>query len=576
MSKSIAVIDSETDPFGSRDASGALFVPRPFIWGFDDGERYREFDTVKELVEFLTPQKIIVYAHNGGKFDYHFLLPFLDGYSEVLIINGRLSRFMIGECEFRDSYNILPIPLGAYKKDEFDYSKMDAKNRQNHMPEIRRYLRNDCKYLLELVTKFRETYGGGITLAGCAFKYWQTHFDKEAPQTTADFYNDISPFYYGGRVQCFAHGIIDRPFRLVDINSAYPHAMLHDHPISTSCVDVGRVLKTDPIIQQSLYTVRAISRGALPFRHKGKLTFPTDHFLRTYTVTGWELEAGIDTGTVEVYDIPSRLDFGNTINFVDYVGHFYAMKNSVAKESPDYVFAKLFLNSLYGKFGANPENYANYGIVPVDKANWFVKPDLAAQALESSDSALDIGKHHAPYNDGKDGFPVGYYWQAAGTLGPWALLQGDLAESEQRYYNLATAASITGFVRAYLWRHICKIREAGGELLYCDTDSIAFAGAGIEQFTLSRELGDWGIDGEFVRGGIAGKKLYAFEYTTPKVKDGATITHKTASKGVRLDADQIMRIAAGETILTEHEAPTFSVHAEPRFVSRRIKATNDG
>lgn len=572
--REIAVIDAETDPFGTRDDNGQLIVPKPFIWGFDDGERFREFDTQKELIDFLSPQKLIVYAHNGGKFDYHFFLPFLDGYSEVLIINGRLARFKIGECEFRDSYNILPIPLSGYKKDEFDYSKMDAKVRHKHMTEIRQYLRNDCRYLFELVSKFRETYGNGITLAGSAMKYWQKTFAQEAPKTSGDFYASVSPYYYGGRVQCFARGVIERPFRLFDINSAYPYAMGFEHPISASCVQAGRQDPAAPVIDQSLYTLRAVSRGAFPFREKTKLRFPDDAVQRQYTVTGWELRAALETGTADVLDVIERLDFGKTINFRDYVDHFYTMKNSSPKESAEYVFAKLFMNSLYGKFGANPENYANYGIVPIDKANWFVKPELAAEALEHSDGALNIGKHRPPYNDGNDGFPVGHYWQEAGTLGPWALIQGGLNEAEKRYYNLATAASITGFVRAYLWRHICRIREAGGEPLYCDTDSIAFTGesAGLS-FAISKKLGDWGDDGDFIRGGIAGKKLYAFEYRNPKVKDGKTITHKTASKGVRLSAEQIMRVASGETVLAENEAPTFSVHNDPRFVNRKVRAT---
>ncbi len=577
--KPVAVIDAETDPFGSRDDKGQLIVPKPFLWGFDDGERYREFETQKELIEFLSPQKLLVYAHNGGKFDYHFFLPFLDSYSDVLIINGRLARFKIGECEFRDSYNILPIPLSGYKKDEFDYSKMDAKCRHLHMPEIRRYLRNDCRYLFELVSKFLATYGNGVTLAGSAMKYWQKQFNQEAPQTSADFYANVSPFYYGGRVQCFRSGIIDEPFRLFDINSAYPFAMLHEHPISTAGSQTGAHDPAEPVIDQSLYTIRAISAGAFPFRQRGKLLFPGDETQRVYTVTGWEMRAAIETGTATVLEVMERIDYGKTINFATYVDHFYRMKQSAPKESPEYVFAKLFMNALYGKFGANPENYGNFGIVPVDKANWFVKPELAEEVLEENPGALDIGKHHPPWHDGKDGFPSGYYWNAAGTLGPWALLQGGLNEAEKRYYNLATAASITGFVRSYLWRQICKIRNAGGTPLYCDTDAIAFSGAGVGSFAVSKMLGDWSDEAEkeggFIRGGIGGKKLYAFEYRIPRIKDGKRITHKTASKGVRLTADQIMRVAAGETVLAESEAPTFSVHSDPCFVNRKVSKTTE-
>ena len=40
-------------------------------------------------------------------------------------------------------------------------------------------------------------------------------------------------------------------------------------------------------------------------------------------------------------------------------------------------------------------------------------------------------------------------------------------DPKDSFYNVATAASITGFVRAFMWRAICDSEEP----LYCDTDS---------------------------------------------------------------------------------------------------------
>lgn len=568
------MIDCETDPFGSLDDKGRLIIPQPFVWGFYDGERFEHFSNAAELVEFLKPQRLMIYAHNGGKFDYHYMLTFIEPYSDVTIINGRLSRFMIGNCEFRDSYNILPIPLAQYKKDEMDYSKMDKKVRHLHMPEIMRYLRNDCVYLHELVSQFRAQYGPGLTLAGSAMRFWKTLTGENSPQTDGAFYAAVSPFYYGGRVECFKQGIVEYPFSVLDINSAYPYAMLRDHPFSESFHEVDCTSK-DAIRGDSLYTVHGIAKGCFPFRERHKLIFPNDDKARTYYVTGWELEAGLATKTFAFASrMVRRCDFGKTINFRLYIEHFYRLKSSAPKESSEYLFAKLFMNSLYGKFGANPENYANSGIVPIDVAEHFTDPTKADAAMDANECALDIGKHKVPWNDGTDGDPAGFYWKPAGTLGPWALLQGDLADAEKHYYNLATAASITGFVRAFLFRHIHAIRAAGGEPLYCDTDSIAFAGPGIGGFSIGKALGEWSDEGAFTRGAIAGKKLYAFQYATPKKgKDGKPLTHKIASKGVRLCADEIFRVAGGSEVQAESQVPTFSVHAAAKFQKRKIRAT---
>src|SRR5574337_285518 len=84
-----AVLDSETDPFKQGR------IPEPFVWGFYDGLMFRHFthDTAHSMIEWIADQKIIVYAHNGGKFDYHFLLPYMEPYDHVKIINDRLAQY---------------------------------------------------------------------------------------------------------------------------------------------------------------------------------------------------------------------------------------------------------------------------------------------------------------------------------------------------------------------------------------------------------------------------------------------------------------------------------------------------
>jgi len=47
--------------------------------------------------------------------------------------------------------------------------------------------------------------------------------------------------------------------------------------------------------------------------------------------------------------------FKQDIIFADYVKFLYEMKVHSEKNSPDYIIAKLLLNSLYGRIGMNPE-----------------------------------------------------------------------------------------------------------------------------------------------------------------------------------------------------------------------------
>ena len=397
------------------------------------------------------------------------------------------------------------------------------------MDEITTYLHRDTESLWKLVTAFRVEYGDKLTLAGSAMEFWKKQSGMKAPKSTRGFYNDVAPFYHGGRVECFHVGEIKGPFTMIDINSAYPFAMLSQHPISVDD-KIKTTYKGGPILGHYLYDVRCVSRGALALHVKGEgLDFPNDGERRLYHTTGWELKTAMEWDLLTEIEIESVTQFTKTINFSDYVKHFYAIKSKAPnKTHTDYIFGKLFMNSLYGKFGACPYNYANYTL----------------SAPKYRDAMVADG------------------YEFAGELGPWVVMSSPLEEAEERFYNVATAASITGFVRSMLIATMCKICKAGGRVLYCDTDSIVFQGASPVDY--DKELGGWGCDGTFTRGGIAGKKLYAFH--------GAK-GWKTACKGIRISPEEIMRVALGETVEYRRDAPSMKVKGDPTFVTRRAKAT---
>lgn len=503
-------------------------IPKPLIWCIFDGDEFHLFETAGEMVDFLRDKKWIVYFHNGGKFDYFFMLEYMEDFSKILEINGRLAKFKIGECEFRDSYNIIPQPLSAYKKDNFDYTKLEPDVWQKYIREIKQYLQNDCLFLYELIKAYIDEYGVNITLASGAFKFFNKQFaPKKCENTKAAFYDKFKPYYYGGRVECFQKGIIDFPVKCFDINSAYPYAMLHDHPYGTTIINYDYIPEN---CERDFIEFYGVSKGALPFREENKsLTFPNDNNPRRYFCTGWELLAGLEHGDIEIIKVIKVQRFLERINFKDYVYYFYEKKNNAEKGSAEYIISKLFLNSLYGKYAADSRKY---------KDTFICQPQYTEHACELFD---------ADY---------------AGNLGCWSLLQRPLAEENQRYYNVATAASITGFVRAYLYKSMKKCKG----VVYCDTDSIFCKDANLQ---IGEELGQWDIEGKFSGGGIGGKKLYAFKFIKPK-KDKK---YKYASKGAKLEPEQILNVCRGNTVLYKNHAPTFSIKKDTIFLEREIKMT---
>jgi len=555
-------VDAETDPF----LRGR--VPQPFIWGAYCGENeqgqeeYYEFATVAQLVEFFRYKSVVVYAHNGGKFDYHYLRDELNSDEPIMVISGRLAKFKIGECEFRDSLNIFPNTrledFGG--KIKIDYSKFEADKRSdpNILAEIKRYLKQDCVLLWDTVARYRREYGTALTQAGASMRYWEKMAKTDAPRQTKAQHDRYKPHYYGGRVQCFESGNLSTTFSVADINSAYPEGMLWKHPICPEAQILSTLPPMDKIAQ-CLITLDATSRGALPWRdpETSELFFPDDEHgnrkrLRTYKITGWEFLAGLELNAIEVNRIRQVHYFPQTISFRDYIEHFYNLREEarLRKDIAGRTFGKYFMCGLYGKFGANPENYAEYVIATDEsRAEWHAKG----------------------YRDYK----------------PWGdrfLLERKPLEDELndlngkwRFYNVATAASVTGYVRANLFRAL----SASAGAIYCDTDSIAARDVG--KLAFGTKLGQWKHEGTFDRYSIAGKKLYAFHHAgaaeeyDPDEKDNPT--WKVASKGVNFGklADgpsRISAIAAGGEINHEPEVPTYSIiRSAPVFIGRTIRHT---
>jgi hypothetical protein len=525
--KKFATIDCETNPFEFEA------VIKPFIWGYYDETGFSVFYDTAEFVEFIKTQDRIIYAHNGGKFDFHFLLDHIPPQDNVMVINGRIAKIKIGEAELRDSYLLLPVPLSAYQKDEIDYNifREELRDKGDNPSLIKTYLFGDCKYLYDILQVQFDIYGQKLTLASSAFDFWHSNFSplKNKPKTSERFFEEFKPFYYGGRVECFEKGVIEKEFTVHDINSAYPWAMQFQHPIGDE-YKFSRKLPDN--FDLSFIDLVAESRGAFPYRcpETKRLIFPNDGELRRFKVTSWELKKALELfPDFKIDKVYECFQFLNSINFKDYVDHFYNEK-SLHKEgdAAKYLLAKLYMNSLYGKFGQSPIDHREYSLINPWQIEEYKNDNFAFE----------------------------------GILGGNALMSCPIAKHKKRFFNVATAASVTGAVRAYLFEHINKAQG----VLYCDTDSIA-----AEKFngSIGSELGQWDCEGEFTRAAIGGKKLYAFERKIPK----KGVKFKISSKGAKLTEKEIFSIASGNEVCYNSIAPTFSINKAPVYITRNIRLT---
>lgn len=528
--RKIATIDCETDPFEHGQ------IPVPFIWGYRDDSKFLHFESTKELVSYISRQDKIIYAHNGGRFDFHFLFEYMDKFRNFLIINGRIVRAYLGACELRDSYAIVPVALSKFEKMKFDYSKLKREVRHLYKDEIIKYLKSDCDNLFDLCTAFINRYGPKVTLASASIAECISieKLDKKTLYSTKELYDRIKPFYHGGRVSAFVRGIIDTKTYIYDFNSAYPYAMTMAHPIGEE-IKIYSGPINPPYDNQSFYIVDGYSDCCFPVNDKGKLYYPNSATTGRYYVTGWELNAALDTQSF-VGKVLTRYFFPKTVNFQKYVEFYYHQKKTALPNSAEYIFAKLMLNSVYGKMAANPDNYEEYMLI----------------ASSMIDAANNI-----------DGYRL------VSINGEVSLVARPIPEEHKRFYNVATAASITGFVRAMLWRKIQLLRTHNANVYYCDTDSI-ITDKPLSTHTVensSKEMGDLKLEQINDKLIIIAPKLYA-------ARDIVTHKYKIASKGVELTAKDILSLANGNSVTYKRDAPTFSISHPPVFIERTLHGLN--
>lgn len=527
----IGVLDFETDPFQYGR------IPNPFAAEFySDSECYVTWgvDCVDRIIEHISrlEHRYLIYTHNGGKFDFHFIHRYID--NPVHIINSRIVSAKLFEHTIRDSFAIMPVALkhfkGRHKKLEIDYRHMEEDVRETYKDEILEYLHADCLTLHENVSAFVERFGPMLTVGSTAMKQLQSlHAFSRMSIQDDEVYRK---FYFGGRVQCFKSGILHGPYTGYDVNSSYPNTMknlLHPDKGFSEYNDLPNDFDLPYFA-----IIDATNRNALPFIDRST-SVPSLNFnvsRETFHVCSHELEVAIKWGLIDIHQVHRCYVANDVIEFAFFVDKFYNEKVQ-AKKNGDVLgemFAKFMLTSCYGKFGQNPANYSD----------WLINRDFGMD--------MELLKEGYSKEAQYDEFEL---WAKPSDITP------------SGFYNVAIAASITSGARATLLDGL----QLSDDPVYCDTDSVIcrnFRGD-IDPHT----LGSWKLEFTCDNMAIGGKKLYA-AYND----DGRTRTKvKIASKGGTLNVDNVIAIASGSSVNVRQDAPVFSLHSSPKFLARNFRMT---
>lgn len=568
--RDIAILDMETDPF---DAELKTDI-RPFlavlysdnfepivIWEQDHGQF---IDNVMRAIEGL-PDRYSIYAHNGGKFDFMFLVSKLRG--DVKFKGRSLMSARVGKHELRDSSHIIPERLAAFAKDKFDYSRNLKANREHWRKEIIEYCIADCRYTLDIVKSFVETYGMKLTIGQASMAELRKHYDVK--KLNQGFDSQLRQFYFGGRVECLqGRGHFKGDYKLFDVNSMYPAVMANcSHPIGDfNDYDLRR---GEPDAKTVFVDLTCRNNGALVGRDADGFTSATIPYGR-FKTTIWEYRVALEYGLISDVEIHASWDCRQRSDFSNFILPLYdnrlktkdamrAMKEQGLQTSSafldlkkDDIFFKLLLNNSYGKFAMNPANYREHYITDPDKQpdeQWF-------KSINELEQDERIG-----------------YLQPIFCNREYAIWQKP--SPSFRYNNVGTAASITGAARAVL---LAAIQQADGAI-YCDTDSLicsALEGVPLHKST----LGAWDLEDEFTEVIVNGKKLYAVWHKKPliltpeQIADGRKSEYTVKSKGAaRISWEEMLAMLHGENVVKFNRAPTLTKFGTQNYMKRSIRAT---
>ena len=561
----IAVLDFETDPFDA--ATDAIIAPflcvlysdnfSPIIiW--DDNEKTFIEKTIA-AIEAL-PNAYTIYAHNGGKFDYMFLVHKLRG--KVSFKGRAIMACTIGNHELRDSYHLIPERLASYKKDEISYDKMKRSVRHKHRQEIIDYCIADCRYLLELVKTFIEQYGFKMSIGGAAIAELKKSYDVKTLKGPTDAFirggftrqdgTKTNGYYFGGRVECLAGlGHFKGKYKLYDVNSMYPFAMAnYQHPIGNEYI----IRPGKPNADTVFLELECFNKGALVTRAKNNETEATFGYGK-FKTTIWEYETALKYGLIENVKVLLCVDNKERSNFKDFILPLYAKRQLVKAElkrlrttgddktrayeelKKDDIFLKLILNNSYGKFAENPRKYKDHFISSYGERPTSPLRDPEKRSIDLSTWGLVPQFESQEY----------CIWQRPSP--------------GMKFRNVGTAASITGAARAILMEAIHNSEGA----IYCDTDSLICLSLNANLHPT--ELGAWDLEKELSEVIICGKKLYAY-------REASTGIEHVKSKGASgLAFEQMFKLLYGETIKTKNAGATLTRTGKQYYLVRNIKAT---
>ncbi|RZB65257.1 DNA polymerase [Glycine soja] len=473
-----------------------------------------------------------IYFHNLGRFDGIFLLKHLALYHPnytvtPLMRDNRLYEVAVYSKKrllftFRDSLHLLPGKLDDLAKNlcpelgskgSISYEDVRLESLSIMKESLLEYMEQDILLLGGIMQSFQDIYYKAyqadivnkLTIASLALslfreKYYDYNKHRiHIPNQNEDTF--IRRGYYGGHTDAYLP--YGTNLYYYDVNSLYPFvikefSMPGGTPVWHSDLEYMTLDNMFGFIEAYVECPKSIKKPFLPYRDNkdGTLIFPTGTFVGVYYSE--ELKYARDIGYT-IIPICGYLFEEMESPFKDYINSLFESRSNAKKKGNNalsFVY-KLLMNSLYGRFGINPQSTKTEMCNKSKRDRIFRRPEFIDDVFIREDLYM-----------------VSYLTNPGKGPSYW---------DPPKNSAVQLAAAITAGSRIYMYKYISR-----EDCLYTDTDSIVLGNPLPEEDVSSSVLGKFKLEDKILEGFFLAPKCYS--YTTEE-SDGNKKVYKYKGPG---------------------------------------------
>ena len=314
-------------------------------------------------------------------------------YTHKVVIYDSMKLLNFSVDEIAESFKL------DVQKQELDYHEKREVGHILTENEIK-YLRCDVEIMAQaLDITFKEGLTK-MTIGSNAlniYKNFNRNFEKYFPKLDYEIDKDIRKSYKGGFTYLnpvYENKIVEGG-NVYDVNSLYPSVMFYEElPIGQPKYFEGQYIFDSlyPLYVQELTCSFKIKKGKIPtIQIKRSLYFLPNEYIESsddrivsLMLTSIDLELFLAHYDVEYLEYHGGWKFKSMSGlFSEYIDFYTKLKIQSKKDGnrPRYLLSKLMLNSLYGKFGLNPNVQGKYPVLEDGEIHYKLYPQEVRDSI---------------------------------------------------------------------------------------------------------------------------------------------------------------------------------------------------